>query len=94
LGLDVSKATMELTRAKKMFTFFPDTVSIYPVWETLVTQYAVHGKNTHDARLVAAMLVHGITHLLTFNTGDFTRYTGVTVLDPAIVAVSATPPPP
>jgi predicted nucleic acid-binding protein len=92
--MDVSNTKVELTRAKNMFTFLPDTVSVYPVWESLVTQYAVHGKNTHDARLVAAMLVHGITHLLTFNTGDFTRYTGVTVLDPAVVSASATPSPP
>ena len=52
----------------------------------------VIGKNAHDARLVAAMRVHGVTHLLTFNDQDFARYTGITVLTPA--AVFAPPPTP
>ncbi|MCG6133823.1 MAG: hypothetical protein MET45_04030 [Nostoc sp. LLA-1] len=30
--------------------------------------------NVHDARLVAVMCVHGLTHILTFNISDFTRY--------------------
>ena len=38
--------------------------------------------------------VHGITHLLTFNTTDFQRYSGILVLDPATVTAPATPPPP
>ncbi|MBI4467987.1 MAG: hypothetical protein HY650_01555 [Acidobacteria bacterium] len=41
------------------------------------------GKKTYDARLVTAMTVHGITHILTFNTDDFTRYAGINVLHPA-----------
>ena len=52
--------------------------------------HQVLGRNAHDPRLVAAMVVHGLTHLLTFNAGDFARYPGLTVLDPATVA----PPPP
>jgi hypothetical protein len=33
------------------------------------------------------MLAHGITHLLTFNTSDFRRYTQLTLIDPATFAV-------
>jgi hypothetical protein len=36
----------------------------------------------HDARLVAVMRVHGLTHVLTFNPTDFTRYPGITVVRP------------
>jgi hypothetical protein len=36
----------------------------------------------HDARLVAAMHVHGVTHLLTLNVRDFARYPGITVVHP------------
>jgi predicted nucleic acid-binding protein len=32
--------------------------------------------------LFAAMQVHGISHLLTFNTGDFKRYPGITMVAP------------
>jgi predicted nucleic acid-binding protein len=45
--------------------------------------HGVSGKKAHDARLVAAMTVNGITHILTFNADDFTRYTGITVLHPS-----------
>ena len=45
--------------------------------------HGVSGKKAHDARLVATMTVNGITHILTFNADDFTRYAGITVLHPA-----------
>ena len=35
------------------------------------------GVQVHDARLVAAMLVHGIPNLLTLNVTDFARYADV-----------------
>jgi predicted nucleic acid-binding protein len=31
------------------------------------------GVQVHDARIVAVMNVHGVTHLLTLNGGDFSR---------------------
>ena len=32
------------------------------------------GRQVHDANIVATMLAHGETRLLTFNTADFTRF--------------------
>lgn len=32
------------------------------------------GKQVHDANIVATMLAHGISNLLTHNTSDFSRY--------------------
>jgi predicted nucleic acid-binding protein len=46
-----------------------------------VADYRVSGKNAHDARLVAAMVVHGIDSILTFNAQDFVRYREIRVLD-------------
>lgn len=66
-----------------------ETPAIYTVWESLVIQHRVSGKTTHDARLVAAMKVHGVTSILTFNTEDFTRYPGIEVVNPADVAAPA-----
>ena len=37
-------------------------------------RHGVVGSKVHDARLVAAMNVHGVRRILTFNTDDFTRY--------------------
>ena len=45
-----------------------------PEWRRLVVNYGVSGVQVHDARLVATMLVHDVTHILTFNTQDFIRY--------------------
>jgi predicted nucleic acid-binding protein len=47
-----------------------------------VTKRAVLGKNAHGARLVAAMLRHGVTHLVTFNAQDFTRFPEVAAVLP------------
>jgi predicted nucleic acid-binding protein len=90
LGFPVPVVAAELIRIMSFFPLLPDTATIFPEWERLVTAHHVTGKNAHDARLVVAMSVHGLTHLLTFNTADFARYPGVTALDPAVVA----PPPP
>ncbi|HAG83533.1 MAG TPA: PIN domain nuclease [Cyanobacteria bacterium UBA12227] len=76
LGHTPSEAGSEINRIKAFFTVVPDTALIYDVWERIVTQYQVRGVNVHDARLTAAMLVHGLTHILTFNIEDFNRYTG------------------
>ena len=45
-------------------------------------RHDVKGKNVHDARIVAAMNVNGITQLLTFNTADFKRFPGIILLAP------------
>jgi predicted nucleic acid-binding protein len=89
LGLPVAQAATELARMLRLFPLLDDSPAIFPEWQRLVTAHAVLGKNGHDARLVAAMLVHGVTHLLTFNTADFTRFRTITALDPAAVS----PPP-
>ena len=54
-------------------------------WERLVISTPVVGKNGHDARLVAAMTVHRLTHLLTFNAQDFRQYPAITAVTPADV---------
>ena len=47
------------------------------------SKHSVLGKQAHDTRLVALMEAHGLTHLLTFNAGDFARFPGVTCVEPA-----------
>jgi predicted nucleic acid-binding protein len=65
---------------KRLFLLLPE-VPLQDAWERLVTGNRVSGKNAHDARLVAAMVVHGIESILTFNTQDFIRYKEIRVLD-------------
>lgn len=56
------------------------------MWESLVVQYQGSGKPAHDARLVAAMQVHGLTSILTFDKSGFSRYPGIEVVNPADAA--------
>lgn len=86
LGLTIPEAEAEQQRLETLFPVLPDVPEIYPEWKRLVLEYSVMGVNVHDARLVAVMCVHGLTHILTFNTGDFTRYTAlITAVHPATV---------
>ena len=85
LGMTPGEAALELERIKGMFLFLPETPAIYPAWEALVTQHAVSGKPSHDARLVAAMRVHGLTAILTFDQTGFSRFPGIEVIQPAEV---------
>ena len=82
LGLTVMQAEAERSRALSLFKFLPDTGTVYTEWERLVVSKQVKGKKAHDARLVAAMMAHGITHLLTFNLPDFSRYGNIQLVDP------------
>jgi predicted nucleic acid-binding protein len=82
LGLSISQAESELAHLKSQFHLMDDTPATFLHWEALVTKQGVAGKQAHDARLVAAMQVHGFTHILTFNTGDFRRYAGITAIAP------------
>jgi predicted nucleic acid-binding protein len=82
LGLSPAEAYTALVTLKTAFPYIPDIDSIYPVWERLVVQHSVSGKNGHDARIVAAMDVHGINFLLTYNKKHFARFTHITCISP------------
>ena len=74
-------------RAEQFFPLLPDLPAVYAKWRELVVNYGVLGVQVHDAKLVATMIVHGVTHILTFNTEDFSRYApiGIVAVDPETV---------
>jgi predicted nucleic acid-binding protein len=82
-------AAKEIDRIKGLFRTLPDVPDIYPVWESLVRQYAISGKPAHDARLVAAMLVHGLTSIVTFDKSGFSRFPFIGVVYPGEPASEA-----
>ncbi|MFN0277375.1 MAG: type II toxin-antitoxin system VapC family toxin [Pyrinomonadaceae bacterium] len=82
LNLSIEKTVSEMRRFRRNFTFVNELPDLFFEWEILVQKYQVKGKNVHDARIVAAMMQHGITHLLTFNVKDFNRFDEITVVDP------------
>jgi len=87
----VAEADALVNSIRRHFRIVPDIPSIFTVWLRLVTTHNVLGKPAHDARIAAAMGVHGITHILTFNTADFARFPAVTALDPNTVAAGKLP---
>jgi len=82
LGLAVAVA---LGHIERVFELLPDHPAIYEHWKRLVTTHGVIGNQVYDARLVAAMTVHGVGRILTFNAGDFARYR-IEVIHPSAVS--------
>jgi hypothetical protein len=77
-----ANAKSELDGLWPSFKLLRDERTIFEVWQQLVLDHKVIGKHAHDARLVAAMLRHGVSHLLTFNGRDFANYSQIAVIEP------------
>lgn len=82
LGMTPSRASRYLSKANSTFPILPDRPGIHREWQRLVLEHGVSGKQAHDTRLVAAVIVHGIQTIVTFNGSDFQRYAGIRVLHP------------
>ena len=85
LGFSPDEAEHHCGKIRRFFPLLRDERLIVDLWSALVTTHTVLGRNAHDARLVAAMQKHGLTHLLTFNADDFKRFPAITVLTPEAV---------
>jgi predicted nucleic acid-binding protein len=85
LGFSLEEAKFEIDGLKKLFGVLPE-LPVHEQWQRLVIRYRVSGKNVHDTRLVAAMVVHGVREILTFNGADFARYAEISVLDPFLIS--------
>jgi predicted nucleic acid-binding protein len=66
--------------------FLPDSLSVHEERRRLLVTYGVSGVQVHDARLVAAMRVHGVARILTFNDRDFARYDHIEAIHPRAVS--------
>jgi predicted nucleic acid-binding protein len=84
-GLTVTEAEREVRVIESGMSLLSDNEAVYWEWRKIVVQHAVSGVQVHDARLVAAMRVHGVSHILTLNVTDFSRYSGITVAHPSTV---------
>ena len=91
LGMTPAEAAAELTAIRLRFALLPDTPAVLPAWERLVVAHQVRGKPTHDARLAAALLVHGVADLLTFNAPHFRRFAPAVVAHAPADVVAAPP---
>jgi predicted nucleic acid-binding protein len=87
LGWAVEQARSIIDQLLNRFPLLEESPQIFPKWLELVTVNGVMGKRTHDVRIVAIMLAHKITHLLTFNPSDFAVTSGITIVQPQDLAI-------
>lgn len=83
LGMSLEEARDEISRLESFFSVLPESAEVYSEWKRLVAEHKVQGVKVHDARIVAAMNVHGIARIVTFNADDFRRYASITVTLPS-----------
>ena len=87
LGVTPTEAARLLAACVGVCRVLPGSPAILPTWLDLVKRYNITGVRAHDARLAAAMKVHGVSEVLTFNGRDFQAFApeGNTVLDATTV---------
>ena len=84
-GLSVADAARRLRIVERLFPILPDSPAAYALWKRLVEDHGVMGVQVHDARLVALMMAHSLTEILTLNAADFARYPSVIAATPDAV---------
>jgi predicted nucleic acid-binding protein len=84
-GLTVAEAEREVRAIEAGMSFLPDSAAVYREWRRIAVQYGVSGVQVHDARLAAAMYVHRVSHILTLNVTDFSRYSSITAVHPSSI---------
>jgi predicted nucleic acid-binding protein len=82
-GFSPADADLLATEFKVGLRLLPDAPDVHIEWRRLLVAHGISGIQVHDARLVASMHVHGVKRILTFNTRDFTRFTGIEAIHPA-----------
>ena len=90
-GKSVATTERRVQFIERASTILAESPVSYRQWRQLLSAFNVQGVAVHDARLVALMLVAGITHILTLNTGDFTRYSAITAVMPRDVVAALSP---
>jgi predicted nucleic acid-binding protein len=88
LGWPIETIQEEVDRLQAQIPLLDETTDVFAHWMQLVSAYRVIGRRVHDARLVAVMLTHGISHVLTFNHEDFRQFPMITVVTPHEVLTS------
>jgi predicted nucleic acid-binding protein len=82
-GLSLPETILRAELVESRFTLLPDNPGVHQEWRRLLVDYGVLGVQVHDARLVAAMRLHGIERILTFNAKDFVRFDHIKAVHPS-----------
>jgi predicted nucleic acid-binding protein len=82
LGYTPARVRRYITSFESFFFLVLETEDVYREWNRLVSTYSIAGPEPHDTRIVAAMIVHRIENIVTFNVDDLVVYEGVHVIHP------------
>ena len=74
-GLTPPEADRRTRMIEDQIPMLPDDPAVHQVW-----------RGVHDARIAAAMHVHGVKRILTFNTRDFARFSDIEAAHPTELA--------
>jgi predicted nucleic acid-binding protein len=85
-GLSPQEADRRARLFEEKLRLLPDSLTVHEEWRKLLVTHGVSGVQVHDARLAAAMRVHGVRLILTFNDRDFARYSGIEAIHPRALA--------
>jgi predicted nucleic acid-binding protein len=85
-GLSPQEADRRAKLFEQRLQLLPDSLTVHQEWRKLLVAHGISGVQVHDARLAAAMRVHGVRLILTFNDRDFARYSGIEAIHPRAVA--------
>jgi predicted nucleic acid-binding protein len=72
--LPIAEALADLERLERGYDLLEDGPAVTQELIALCRAVPLGGRQVHDANIVATMLAHGETRLLTFNIADFTRF--------------------
>jgi predicted nucleic acid-binding protein len=81
-GLTPTDADRRTRIIENQIPILPDDPRVHLVWRGLLVAHAISGVQVHDARIAAAMRVHGVKRILTLNTRDFARFPWIEAIHP------------
>ena len=85
-GLTPQEADRRARMIENKIPILPDDPAVHLVWRRLLVAHAISGVQVHDARIAAAMNVHGVKRILTLNTRDFARFPSIEAIHPEQVS--------
>ncbi|WP_242044697.1 type II toxin-antitoxin system VapC family toxin [Anabaena azotica] len=81
-ALPIATVLEDIQYFQSRFLIAEDSSQVTERLLTLMEEIPIGGKQVHDANIVATMLVYGIPQLLTYNTSDFARFSGLITILP------------
>jgi predicted nucleic acid-binding protein len=85
-GLTPAEADGRARVIEDQIPMLPDIPAVHAEWRRLLVAHNISGVQVHDARIAAAMRVHGVKRILTLNTRDFARFPSIEAIHPEQVS--------